>query len=71
MFRNTWHLLHFLLFLFTAGLWLPVWVLRAWLNARHNERVLASMRQPVNVTVNNTQSQVTPTGNPYAGAVDG
>lgn len=62
--RKTRHLLHFFLFVITGGLWLPVWFLCWFLNTRANDKMhtqfrelLASARQPVNVTVNQSVGQ--------------
>jgi len=59
--RKTKHLFHFVMFVITGGLWLPVWFLCWWANARHNDRMqahfrelVAATRAPVNVTVTQT-----------------
>lgn len=77
--RKTKHFLHFFLFVITGGLWLPVWFLCWWLNARHNDKMhaqfrdlVASTRQPVNVTVHQSisgQPQQMPAANPQAPGV--
>jgi hypothetical protein len=38
-YKSTWHFLHIVMTLLTAGYWIPVWIICGILNASHNRRV--------------------------------
>jgi hypothetical protein len=43
-YKNTWHVLHFLLTVFTGGLWSPLWLWCASSNAKHNKAIDKSIQ---------------------------
>lgn len=48
---NTWHVIHFLLTIFTGGLWSPLWIWRASSNTAHNRKVDKAIQLEQNETL--------------------